>query len=231
MGAAGERTVWTRRRVAIWAGVVLGAAVLAALLASEPGARATGWLGRQVRWRMGWVKVDFEAAEQRWRERLGDGADELAAETSIVIRKGERRLELRRDGELIAEYAIALSRHSTGHKTARGDGCTPEGDYVICTRLPESSYHLFMGINYPNAEDARAALEAGRIDEATCRELEEAASTGAKPDWETALGGAIGIHGGGTDGDWTLGCIAVADEAIEDLWVATRMGTPVRIEP
>ena len=41
--------------------------------------------------------------------------------------------------------------------------------------------------------------------------------------------GAIGIHGGGSGGDWTLGYIALEDGDIEELWVATRIGTPVTI--
>lgn len=32
-------------------------------------------------------------------------------------------------------------------------------------------------------------------------------------------------------GDWTLGCIAVSNQAVEELWLLTRNGTPVVIEP
>ena len=51
------------------------------------------------------------------------------------------------------------------------------------------------------------------------------------PPQRTRLGGEIYIHGGGTDGDWTRGCIAMADRDIEEIFEAIAVGTPVRIEP
>ena len=39
------------------------------------------------------------------------------------------------------------------------------------------------------------------------------------------------IHGGGTDGDWTAGCVALADEDMDQLWLGAPLGTPVRVEP
>lgn len=31
--------------------------------------------------------------------------------------------------------------------------------------------------------------------------------------------------------DWTLGCIAVTDEEIEEIWAAVEVGTEVEIRP
>jgi L,D-peptidoglycan transpeptidase YkuD (ErfK/YbiS/YcfS/YnhG family) len=39
------------------------------------------------------------------------------------------------------------------------------------------------------------------------------------------------IHGGGTGFDWTLGCVALENAHIEELFKVLPMGTPVRIEP
>jgi hypothetical protein len=55
--------------------------------------------------------------------------------------------------------------------------------------------------------------------------------SGRCPPWNTPLGGAIGLHGGGTWRDWTLGCIALNDADIEILYLLLQIGYPVRIEP
>ncbi len=31
--------------------------------------------------------------------------------------------------------------------------------------------------------------------------------------------------------DWTLGCVAVTDSEIEEVWVMVPLGTPVEIKP
>jgi len=36
---------------------------------------------------------------------------------------------------------------------------------------------------------------------------------------------------GGAGDDWTHGCIAVTNDAIEELWDAAPLGTPVEILP
>jgi hypothetical protein len=51
------------------------------------------------------------------------------------------------------------------------------------------------------------------------------------PPWKTALGGEVGIHGGGVGRDWTLGCIALENRDVDELWQALPLGTPVLIEP
>ena len=53
------------------------------------------------------------------------------------------------------------------------------------------------------------------------------------PPWGTPLGGRVGIHGYGgrplVQVDWTEGCIAISDEAIDFLWDHVSIGTPVII--
>jgi hypothetical protein len=53
---------------------------------------------------------------------------------------------------------------------------------------------------------------------------------GRRPPWKTALGGEIGIHGGGSGLDWTWGCIALENEAVAELFPVLPLGTPVRIQ-
>ncbi|MFN2516109.1 MAG: L,D-transpeptidase family protein [Pyrinomonadaceae bacterium] len=53
----------------------------------------------------------------------------------------------------------------------------------------------------------------------------------ATPPQNTALGGLIYIHGNGAKSDWTLGCVALENEDIRELFAAVPVGTPVTIKP
>ena len=149
----------------------------------------------------------------------------------IVIRKAKRKLELY-DGETLAKtYPVSLGLVPDGHKQKQGDYRTPVGRYFICNRNYGSMFHLFLGLNYPNASDAKAALAEKRIDPKTARKLIAADKARRQPDWYTGLGGAVGLHGGGVGSDWTWGCIALSDDHVEELWSVCPQGTPVDIVP
>jgi murein L,D-transpeptidase YafK len=139
---------------------------------------------------------------------------------SILIKKKDRTLELFDNGKLVKKYEAALGLVPEGHKQQQGDYKTPEGKYFICNRNYGSAFHLFMGLNYPNANDARAALAAKKIDAKVAQKLIDADTRKKQPDWYTGLGGAVGIHGGGVGNDWTWGCIALTDDHVEELWTA-----------
>jgi murein L,D-transpeptidase YafK len=150
---------------------------------------------------------------------------------AILIRKAERRLVLYGDDREIFSCRVGLGGAPEGTKTRQGDNRTPEGYYRVCTRNPRSLFHLFLGLSYPNEADARRGLAAGLISKTQHRRILEAIRARRQPPWNTALGGAIGIHGSGSSADWTLGCIALDDPDIELLWALCPMGTPVTIEP
>ena len=153
--------------------------------------------------------------------------DPIASE--IIIYKEERELELYVDAECIGIYKIGLSSEPLGTKDREGDRRVPEGKYYVCTRNEKSRFTFFLGISYPNISDARRNLDSGAIDQRTFNRIKKAIENGKRPPWDTPLGGEIGIHGGGGSRDWTLGCIAVADEEILFIKDHTPLGTPVRI--
>lgn len=134
----------------------------------------------------------------------------------VFVDKSERRLELRRNGVAIRSYDIALGGNPVGPKRQEGDQRTPEGDYVIDGRNPNSAYHLSLHINYPSNADRNAS-----------------AAIGVPP------GGDIFIHGlpntwpleTAAKVDWTLGCIAVDNAEIEEIWRLVPDGTPIQIVP
>jgi murein L,D-transpeptidase YafK len=155
----------------------------------------------------------------------------IDAPRAVVVHKSERAVGLYLEGWLARTYPCGLGSRPVGHKQRAGDACTPEGQYYVCTRNRRSKFHLFLGISYPNADDAAAARREGRISPEEHRTVAEAIAVGRQPPWDTPLGGEIGLHGGGTWSDWTLGCIALENQAIEELWGQLELGDPVIIRP
>jgi murein L,D-transpeptidase YafK len=113
--------------------------------------------------------------------------------------------------QVLRAYDIDLGFAPAGDKKVEGDGKTPEGEYRIDRRNPDSKYHLSVGIDYPNLDD-----------------VAEAHALGQSP------GGDIFIHGQGTltsrlRSDWTWGCIAVTNDEIEEIYSMVGDGTPISI--
>ena len=153
----------------------------------------------------------------------------------VLIRKGERRLYVYRiDHEverLTRAVAIALGSQPVGRKITEGDCRTPEGEYYVTHRNSASTYHLSLGLSYPNAVDAASGVSLCIIDRRQYESVLAAVERRVKPPQDTALGGDIFIHGGGIAGDWTRGCIALENNDIEELFVTLAPGTPVTIVP
>jgi murein L,D-transpeptidase YafK len=137
---------------------------------------------------------------------------------AILILKKDHMMELLAGGKVIRTYEVALGQGGLAPKVRQGDGRTPEGHYIIDAKYASSEYHKALHISYPNAEDRKRAAKLG-----------------------VSPGGSILIHGlpngKGYVGaahrlyDWTLGCIAVTDEEIDEIWELVPVGTPVEIRP
>lgn len=175
------------------------------------------------------VTINLGEAESRLRARLGELPD--PAQIRLVISKSERTATVFDGDRAVATYPVALGTKPTGHKQREGDGRTPEGTYRVCTRLDKSRYHLFLGLSYPGPDDAQRGLAEGVITQRTLDNIVAADTNATAPPWEPPLGGAVGLHGGGTGSDWTLGCIAFENDAIEEIWLLTQMGTLVEVRP
>lgn len=145
----------------------------------------------------------------------------------IVVEKSARQLTLFVGDRPLVRYHVGLGFSTSGNKQREGDGKTPEGELRIVTRNDKSRFHRFLGLSYPRPNDAWA----GSVTTDEKHAIDDAFAGGAKPPWDTPLGGAVGIHGNGGDKDWTSGCVAVDDAAIDVLWDAAPMGTKVRILP
>jgi murein L,D-transpeptidase YafK len=153
------------------------------------------------------------------------------AEPRVVVEKGARRLRLYAGGELVRVRRVALGFEPSGDKVKQGDGRTPEGDFYVCMKNEKSNFYLSLGLNYPNEEDAGRGLRDGLITKAAAASIVRANKAGRCPAWNTALGGEIFIHGGGTASDWTFGCVALENTEIKELFDTIPKGTPVSIRP
>ena len=149
----------------------------------------------------------------------------------IIIEKSKRILSLYDGDTLVKSYRAGLGFAPVGVKKREGDSKTPEGAYYISTKNPNSRFYLSLGLSYPNAADASAGLARGAISQGEHDKIVAAITDGETPLWKTALGGEIFIHGHGSANDWTLGCIALDDADIEELYNSLREGTPVEILP
>jgi len=136
----------------------------------------------------------------------------------VVVHKAARRMELYRGSELLKAYPVSLGRHPTGRKQQQGDGRTPEGEYRLDYRNPNSSFHKALHISYPQSDDVATARKHG-----------------ADP------GGLVMIHGMknglGWLGrlhrviDWTDGCVAVTNREMDEIWRAVPDGTKILLQP
>ncbi|HEY7183377.1 MAG TPA: L,D-transpeptidase family protein [Blastocatellia bacterium] len=172
-------------------------------------------------------------------EQRQNGAPE--SRYRILVKKGERKLYLyvSEGGKerLAKTYQIALGNNPTRSKRRQGDGATPEGDYYITHKNPRSNFYLSLGVSYPNITDADRGLKEGLITQAEHQAIVAAIHAGTKPPQNTRLGGDIFIHGGGTGKlfglvrDWTLGCVALENDEIKELFETVPVKTPVKIVP
>ncbi len=155
----------------------------------------------------------------------------------VLIDDKEATLSIFRGNALIERFApISLGRGGAKTQRVRGDNVTPLGEFRINRFNYESQWHIFIGIDYPTPPHARMALDAGIYSQADYEAYFDHYRRFGSPPQNTALGGAIGIHGiGGGDPDihgnfhWTQGCVAVTNEEIERVAQLVDVGTRVVI--
>jgi murein L,D-transpeptidase YafK len=148
----------------------------------------------------------------------------------IVVSKQDRTLTVLA-GDTILLQAPVVTGKNPSDKEVEGDMATPEGEFYICYKNPDSTYHRFLGLSYPNVEDAERGLKSALItpDEAT--QIRQAIAKQECPPWKTKLGGEVGIHGPCPNVTWTHGCIAMSIPDIETLWSLVDIGDTVNILP
>jgi murein L,D-transpeptidase YafK len=149
-------------------------------------------------------QLKFERVKNAYAEKWASLQTELQSagltgnfNLYIAAYKSEGKLELwlktadKKHYKLFKTYDFCAHSGILGPKVIEGDGQTPEGFYKINVFNPESSFHLSLGVDYPNKVDA---IRTGK---------------GNK------TGGDIYIHGNCV----TVGCIPLTDEKIKEVYV------------
>lgn len=137
------------------------------------------------------------AARGRWTPHFKTaGVDYPSQHVVFVALKQEKVFEVYAGDatklKFIRRIPILAASGGPGPKLREGDRQVPEGIYEIESLNPNSAYHVALRLNYPNAFDRAQAARDGR----------------------TQLGGDIMIHGQAA----SIGCLALGDEAAEDLF-------------
>ena len=159
--------------------------------------------------------------------------------TEIVISRSENKLFVMKNGITLKQYYVAFGMGGMKGKRLEGDRKTPLGDYQVITARDSSRFHRFILLNYPAMEDAERALGTHLITQNEYQRIVNAHRVRRLPPQDTALGGAIGIHGIGDETskkveihnniDWTKGCIAMRNHEIEELSRYVDVGTYISI--
>lgn len=120
---------------------------------------------------------------------------------ALLAFKSERKVELwaknsAQKWQHVHNYSLTGFSGRLGPKLRENDRQIPEGVYRLVNFNPFSSMHLSMMINYPNSFDKQKGALDGR----------------------NKLGNNIFIHGK----DLSVGCLAVGDLAIDQLFILAR---------
>lgn len=149
----------------------------------------------------------------------GKDIDKSMLADKIVVYKEKHKMYLYRKDKMVQEFRISLGKNGTkGDKIEAGDYRTPIGDYTIVRKKCDARLYKSLMISYPDAKD-----------------IADAKKRGVEP------GGYITIHGQpkwNADGrgneytlahDWTEGCMAVTNAAMDFLWKSIQNGAKIEI--
>ncbi len=143
-------------------------------------------------------------------------------EISILIDKSDFQLHIYTADTLVETYPVVLGGNPIDDKLREGDQCTPEGTFKIVSKYPHGSWSKFIWINYPTTD--------------SWRKHKKAKANGVISKNAT-IGGEIGIHGlpEGTDVmietriNWTLGCISLTNNDVNEIYPFIDKNTVIKI--
>jgi murein L,D-transpeptidase YafK len=169
--------------------------------------------------------IQSQDSLKNYTYKLDDLLDSLSisgGNLHLVIDKSDYILSVKNDTFTVKQYPVVFGGNPVDDKLRQGDRCTPEGNFKVITKYPHRSWDKFIWIDYPTDD--------------SWRKHRKAKQEGILSDSD-GIGGEIGIHGvpGGTDYmidtrlNWTLGCISLKNDDINDFYPFVRKGTIVVI--
>ena len=133
------------------------------------------------------------------------------APIKVQIDKGDYTLQIFTSDTLVKTYPVVFGGNPVDDKLRQGDQCTPEGVFKMRAKYPHKSWSKFIWIDYPTT--------------ASWQKHRQAKKDGLIPQ-HAKIGGEIGVHGVPEGKDftidrrinWTLGCISLKNEDINEIY-------------
>lgn len=146
------------------------------------------------------------------------------AKLRIYIDKSDYKLTVFHEKKVVKSYPVVFGFNPVDDKLREGDRCTPEGRFKMISKYPHASWKRFIWFDYPNQESWKkhnAAKKRGKIPA------------------DAKIGGEVGIHGvpEGYDDlidrreNWTLGCVALKNKDIIEIYPYINTETRIEIAP
>jgi lipoprotein-anchoring transpeptidase ErfK/SrfK len=158
------------------------------------------------------------------KKRVIEGSSKIlpVGAVYIVIDKSDYELNVYDSKGWFATYPVVFGNGSLEDKRMEGDRNTPEGTFHIVSKRVHDKWDRFMALDYPTND----SYEKFRL-----RKLRGEIPAGAR------IGGGVGIHGTWPHDDyiidryknWTMGCISMKNNDVEDLYSYVPTGTRVLI--
>lgn len=141
---------------------------------------------------------------------------------TIIIDKSDYELHVYDAEGWLITYPVVFGSNDLGDKMYQGDRKTPEGTFTIISKKVHNKWSRYMAIDYPTRD--------------SYTRFEQRKQMGLIPA-HAKIGGDIGIHGTWPGADfavdkyenWTLGCISLKNEHVQQLFNTIPIGTRVTI--
>ena len=141
----------------------------------------------------------------------------------VIVEKSANTITLYDKDDWVVQWPCTFGNSDLKDKMYEGDRRTPEGSFTILSKYKHAKWHKMMMLDFPTAADKR--------------KFEARKSRGEIP--ATAkIGGLIGIHGTWAHEDWavenlqnwTMGCISMRNDHLDELYKMVPPGTVVIIK-
>jgi hypothetical protein len=159
----------------------------------------------------------------------------LVTDYRVVVSKSKHQLTVFHNNEIVKAFPIGISKHGAASRQIWADELTPEGSFLIASMQYKSRFgprQMLLDttkqslndyyVQYGDTGRQRITsweLQHGYLD--TIWEVYDFNQENPEfPIWNDIL-----IHGGGSDSDWTWGCIALDDQDIIELFAILKQST------
>ena len=162
---------------------------------------------------------NYKTGECQQELSAGKHYHEIKGIDRIVVEKKNRKMYLYKGDKVVETFRISLGKNPDGTKLKQGDFRTPIGTYQITLKKCHPKYYRMINISYPNSADIAAARARGD-------NPGSGITIHAQPFWnDDGKGNNYTLSK-----DWTNGCVAVTNEAMDTLWYTVKSGTPIEIK-